>query len=176
MLFLNRKKFKPLTLSAQLTLMDDESLSVIGISKTGFVISAPIEKLSYYFNYDKKVEALLRVYGQSFYICLSLHKLSSSNTLAKVDLKRSNPFISAIFLGTQEKNIASIKQLDENIIILADGRRFDISKQLTKIPKNSLITFCFMNFLKEDKKSADIVSFIDKHYSLQNKDGADFAA
>ena len=72
-----KKRFKPLAQKALLTLMDDESLPIIGIKDTGFVVKAPIEKLSYYYNYDKKVEALLRVYGQSFYLCLSLSKISS---------------------------------------------------------------------------------------------------
>ena len=53
-MFLNRKKFKPLQQTLELTLLDDYSLPIIGIKDTGFVIEAPIEKLSYYYNYDKK--------------------------------------------------------------------------------------------------------------------------
>ena len=94
-----KKRFKPLTQTVELILMDDESLPIIGIQDTGFVDKAPIEKLSYYYNYDKKVEALFRVYGQSFYVCLSLSKIQKTETLAAVDLTKSNPYIAAIFQG-----------------------------------------------------------------------------
>ncbi len=175
-MFLKRKRFKPLVQTAQLTLMDDESLPIIGIQDKGFVIEAPIEKLSYYYNYDKKVEALFRVYGQSFYLCLSLSKISKNETLATVDLTRSNPYISAIFLSAGEKNGASIKKVSGDRIQLEDGRSFDIRTQLTQVPKNSLITYCFMSYLKEDKKAGDIISSIERHYKRSEKDDADFAA
>lgn len=175
-MFLNRKRFKPLKQTAQLTLMDDESLPIIGIQDSGFVIKAPIEKLSYYYNYDKKVEALFRVYGQSFYLCLSLSKISKSETLATVDLRKSNPYIAAIFLRAGEKNGASIRKISGNTIQLEDGRSFDIRTQLTQVPKNSLITYCFMVYLKEDKISGDIISSIERHYERREKDDADFAA
>ena len=156
--------------------MDDESLAIIGIQDKGFVIEASIEKLSYYYNYDKKVEALFRVYGQSFYVCLSLKRISKNETLATVDLTRSNPYISAIFLSAGEKNGASIKNISGDSIQLEDGRSFDIKTELTQIPKNALITYCFMNYLKEDKKSRDIIFSIERHYKHSQKDDADFAA
>ena len=151
-------------------------MPIIGIKDTGFVIEAPIEKLSYYYNYDKKVEALIRVYGKSFYISLTLSKISRNQTLACVDVESSNPYITAIFSENRSRSNVMIKNIEGTIVEFEDGRIFDIITEIDQIPKDSLITYLFMAYLKEDKKYNDIISYIESYPEHAKNKKTDVAA